>query len=131
MSILASIISPAGSSVIGAVGKIIDDCVTTDEERAAADLLKAKLAAEPHKAQVEINKLEAQHRSLFVAGWRPFIGWVCGMGLAWHFLGGPIAEYVTDAPLPEFDTGALISLVISLLGLGGLRTFEKFGGRTK
>ena len=68
------------------VANIIDRFVETDEEKQAAELIKAKLMMKPSLAQIELNKVEAGHRSIFVAGWRPFIGWVCGLALLWHFI---------------------------------------------
>jgi len=82
------------------------------------------------QGQLEINKVEAAHKSIFVAGWRPFIGWVCGFGVAWAFVLGPIAAAVVasigaDVVLPEIATDNLMELVLGMLGLAGLRTFEK------
>ena len=94
-----------------------------------------KLALSQGLAQLEINKIEAKHPSIFVAGWRPFIGWVCGMALLWHFMLHDIvvwsvAVYFPDAPPPPtlVGTETLITVLLSLLGLGGLRTFEKVKG---
>lgn len=124
------------SSAIGAVGQVIDDLFTSDEERLSAEQVKLRLLQQPHLAQAEINKIEAGHRSVFVAGWRPFIGWVSGFGLAWQFIGHPIFEWIVainglaiDAP--AIDGDGLMTLVISLLGLGGLRTVEKLRGKAK
>lgn len=84
------------------------------------------------KGQLAINQQEAAHPSVFVAGWRPFIGWVCGAGFAWAFLLQPFVSFfvvifsnVDPAKLPELDTGQLLSLALGMLGLGGLRTYEK------
>lgn len=86
-------------------------------------------------AQMEVNKAEAQHKSVFVAGWRPFIGWVCGVALAWHFMGFDILNWVRiaffpDAPAPPALGGSetLVTVLLSMLGLGGLRTVEKIKG---
>lgn len=85
--------------------------------------------------QVDINKEEAKHESLFVAGWRPWIGWVCGTAFAYHYLAQPIAIFVIavmhwtpPAPIPTFDMGSLLTVLLGMLGLGGLRTFEKMKG---
>lgn len=86
-------------------------------------------------AQMEVNKAEAEHPSVFVAGWRPFIGWVCGFALAWHFMGYDILNWVRLAFLPDMPTPpalggseTLITVLLSMLGLGGLRTVEKIKG---
>lgn len=96
-----------------------------------------KQAHEANMIQAETNKEEAQHRSVWVAGWRPFIGWVCGIALAWHFVLSPVIIFVaawfnvTLPALPEFDMGSLMTVLMGMLGLGGLRTFEKTKGITK
>jgi hypothetical protein len=88
-------------------------------------------AQELSKGQLEINKAEAQHRNIFVAGWRPFIGWTCGVALAWHFVISPFVIFGASMAgfelpdLPEFDMGSLMTVLMGMLGLGGLRTFEK------
>ena len=120
------------------VANIIDRFVETDEEKQAADLIKAKLMMKPSLAQIELNKVEAGHRSIFVAGWRPFIGWVCGLALLWHFILFDLLTWVTVnffphvSELPELTgTETLVTVLLSLLGLGAMRTVEKFGGRAR
>ena len=82
----------------------------------------------------EINKAEAAHKNMFVAGWRPFVGWTCGIALAWHFVGQPLAVFVIvysgveSPPLPTFEMESLLTVLLGMLGLGGLRTFEKTKG---
>jgi phenylpyruvate tautomerase PptA (4-oxalocrotonate tautomerase family) len=108
---------------------------------------KAKLAheiatmAERHahelaKGQIEVNKNEANHKSIFVAGWRPFIGWTCGLALLYHYLIQPIAVFAVAVygitiELPTFDMASLMTVLLGMLGLGGLRTFEKYKGVSK
>jgi hypothetical protein len=87
--------------------------------------------------QAETNKEEAQHRSVWVAGWRPFVGWVCGIALAWHFVLSPVIIFIAAwfnivlPALPQFDMGSLMTVLMGMLGLGGLRSFEKAKGLTK
>ena len=94
-------------------------------------------AQELAKGQLEINKAEATHKSIFVAGWRPFIGWTCGVALCWHFVLAPITIFlcaylgVVIPELPTFDMGSLMTVLMGMLGLGGLRTYEKQKGLTK
>ena len=81
-------------------------------------------------AQLEVNKAEASHKSIFVAGWRPFVGWVCGVALAYHFILAPLIQFGFalagfEQSLPEFDFSQLSTVLMGMLGLGGLRTFEK------
>ena len=84
-------------------------------------------------AQLEVNKAEAAHKNTFVAGWRPFVGWVCGVALAYHFILAPLLQFGfalagLDQELPEFDFSQLSTVLMGMLGLGGLRTFEKMKG---
>ena len=82
--------------------------------------------------QTKINEVEAQHRSIFVAGWRPFIGWCCGLAFAYHFVIFPIIQTIyTEQEFPVLDTEPLFTVLMGMLGLGGLRTFEKLKGKTK
>jgi hypothetical protein len=87
-------------------------------------------------AQLEVNKVEATHKSIFVAGWRPFVGWVCGVAMSYHFILAPLLQFGfalggIDQDLPEFDFSQLSTVLMGMLGLGGLRTFEKMKGVAK
>ena len=130
-----------GSGIVSAaegVANIIDRFVETDEEKQAAEIIKAKMMMQPSLAQIELNKIEAGHRSIFVAGWRPFIGWVCGAALLWHFILFDLLTWITVnffphvTALPELTgTETLVTVLLSLLGLGAMRTVEKFVGKAK
>ena len=131
--VLQTLIGP----VTGLLDKFIED---KDQKNALAHeiaTLAEKQAHEAALAQVEVNKAEAQHRSIFVSGWRPFIGWTCGAALAYHFVLSPIILFATayagvEIPeLPSFDMETLTTILLGMLGLGGLRSFEKFKGLTK
>ena len=82
------------------------------------------------QGQLDINKAEAKHASIFVAGWRPGIGWICGAALAWNFIIQPIVSWgafiggVDLVGMPTLDTGELTTILLGMLGLGGLRTYE-------
>ena len=122
-------LDPIGSIVAGLAGGL-DDLFTSDEERDAAKLKLATLMQQPHMLQAVANIEGAKHRSIFVAGWRPAIGW------GYEFLVKPFAglinAYLTlPAELPSLAGDQLMTLVLSLLGLGGLRTFEKVKGTSK
>tara|TARA_E500000331_G_scaffold330625_1_gene352334 strand:- start:80 stop:460 length:381 start_codon:yes stop_codon:yes gene_type:complete len=83
--------------------------------------------------QTKINEIEAGHRTVFVAGWRPFIGWVCGIALAYNFVIRDLFIWITktaDAP-PALQMEHLMTVLLGMLGLGGLRTFEKVKDKTK
>jgi hypothetical protein len=96
---------------------------------------KAQLAAAVAlvQGQLDINKAEAANPSVFVSGWRPFIGWVCGAGCAWNWIGLPVlkaglALYGITLALSPADLGEMMPLLLGMLGLGGLRTLEKVQG---
>tara|TARA_A100001388_G_scaffold153409_2_gene114064 strand:- start:10142 stop:10537 length:396 start_codon:yes stop_codon:yes gene_type:complete len=128
-------------ALIGPVTGLLDKFIEDKDQKAklAHDLatMAERHAQELAKGQLEINKQEAAHRSLFVAGWRPFVGWTCGVALAYHFVVAPLvlfaaAWFGAQIPeLPTFDMEALLTVLMGMLGLGGLRTFEKYKGITK
>jgi len=113
------------------VADVVDKFVETPDEKAAFKTVMARMAQEPGLAQVELNKIGAASRSVFVAGARPFILWVCGVGLAFSFLINPIIQWVTNDPGPVLPTDVIMELVLGMLGLAGLRTVEKLSGRAK
>lgn len=131
MSWLGKLFGAGAAQPIEAVGKIVDDLFTSDDERLTHVEVMARINQAPLMVQTEINKIEATHRSIFVAGWRPFLGWVCGAGLCNVFLINPWIQWVTGEPGPVLPLDAMTQLVIALLGLGAMRTAEKFGGRAK
>ena len=90
----------------------------------------AEMNAETQLAlgQIEINKEDAKSGNFFQAGWRPYVGWICGTGLAYQFLVYPILVAFVPG-IKELDMGTLITLLLGLLGLGGLRTTEKLNGK--
>lgn len=125
------------TALVPALGTLVDRLIPdrAAAERAKADMEAAlvKAANEAAMAQVEVNKIEAGHSSVFVAGWRPAIGWVCAAALAWAFIVAPVASWTMAAlgvkeTLPAIGTDNLFELVLAMLGLGGLRTFEKMRG---
>ena len=99
-------------------------------EIARLDYALSELEHKANQGQISVNKVEAAHKSLFVAGWRPFIGWVCGSALAYAYIGQPIFEWIIvlnglEVSAPEIDTDTLYQLVIAMLGMATLRTYEK------
>eukprot|EP00918_Siedleckia_nematoides_P084604 GHVU01185868.1.p1 GENE.GHVU01185868.1~~GHVU01185868.1.p1 ORF type:complete len:131 (-),score=7.82 GHVU01185868.1:42-434(-) len=128
-------LNPIGGIVDG-LAKGLDELFTSDEEREAAKLKLATLMQQPHILQAVANIEGAKHRSVFVAGWRPCIGWVAALGLGYQFLVLPFAGLINaylklPAELPQLQAEQLMTLVLSLLGLGGMRTFEKYKGAAK
>ena len=121
---------------IEVVGNILDKLFTSDKEKLDVELAKQRLALNASEIQVEVNRIESSHRSIFVAGWRPFIGWVGGVSLLYAYLLYPVLSWVaaiwfTTLLPPRLVVDNLFELVLAMLGLGGLRTFEKVSGRTK
>ena len=122
MSIVGSLIGP----VTGLLDKFIED---KDQKAALAHeiaTMSERHAHEALKGQLEINKIEAAHKSLFVAGWRPFIGWTCGLGLAYNVIISQVLAIWFD--VPEVDSSLLMPVMTGLLGLGAMRSYEKTKG---
>jgi len=121
-------------SVIEGVGKVAEHFVTTDKERMALELESRKIDQQNDMAQISVNTEEAKSSSLFVSGWRPFVGWVCGFSLLYVAILDPVARFVAQVvlhyvgPFPVIDTTITMQVLFGLLGLGGMRTWEKAKG---
>ena len=122
------------SALLDIGGKVIDRVWPDPAQAAAAKLELFKLQQSGELAQIagqmDVNKAEAANPNVFVSGWRPFIGWVCGLGFGVQFVFGPLAEwgsalYGHPVKFPPMDTGTMMPLLLGMLGLGGLRTAEK------
>ena len=128
-------------ALISPVASLLDKFIPDADERAKLAHKIATLAErQAHQialAQIEVNKAEATHGGWFRAGWRPFIGWVCGIAFAYHFVLQPFLVFLILAmgwpmpPLPEFEMSALLTVLGGMLGLSGMRTFEKMKGVAK
>lgn len=123
--------------VAGLLDKFIED---KDQKNALAHEIATLATRQAHEAnmgQIQINQEEAKHRSIFVAGWRPFLGWCLSFAMAWHFVLAPITMFIctyagVEIPeLPTFDMDSLMTVLLGMLGLGGLRTVEKIKKVTK
>lgn len=116
------------------LGTILDKIFPNAEDAAKAKLELLKLEQEGAFRQLEINKTEASNSSIFVAGARPFIMWVCGIIFAYTYLIQPFLIFILAVfnhpvlNLPRLDTSEVMSLLLGMLGLGGMRTFEKIKG---
>jgi len=102
-------------------------------DKSAAEQMQIAAAVQAVQAQMDVNKVEAAHPSVFVSGARPFILWVCGGAFAWNWVGLPIARMafaVAGNPieLASADMGEMMPVLLGMLGLGGLRTYEKLSG---
>ena len=123
-------------SILPAVTDVIGRFLPEDKEaKAKAEReIEAQLTTHLAKidlAQLDINKTEAAHRSIFVAGWRPFIGWSCGVALSWTYVVMPITQFILAqtghlVDLPAMNMNEMMPVLMGMLGLGGLRSFEKY-----
>ena len=122
------------TAVAGLVDNIIDkifpDKTEATKAKAALDMAAIQQEFQLLAGQMKINEEEAKSQSVFVAGWRPFVGWVCGCGFAWTFVAGPFLMFIINAfgnsvSLPVLDYGELTTLLLGMLGLGGMRSFDK------
>jgi hypothetical protein len=127
-------------TILSPITDLVSEVVVDKDKR---DEIKVKLEEIADRAdqryheelmgQIEVNKVEAQHASIFVAGWRPFIGWTSGVGVAYTFVLSPFIEFIARAngfegAMPHLQTGELMLLITGMLGLGGLRTYEHVKG---
>jgi roadblock/LC7 domain-containing protein len=122
MSILGSLIGPATQLL----DKVIED---KDQKNALAHeiaTMAERHAQELAKGQLEVNKVEAAHHSIFVSGWRPCIGWVCALGLLYNTILSSILGIWVE--VPEIDTTLLVPVMMGMLGLGAMRSYEKVQG---
>lgn len=133
-------ISTLVSSILPVAGEVIDRLVPDKNGAAKAkqELEKALVHAEVSGllGQIETNKIEAASRSVFVAGWRPFIGWSCGAAMAYSYVVQPILAFALAQTghlidLPRVELGEMMPVLLGMLGLGGMRSFEKFKGVSK
>ncbi len=111
----------------------IPDPAKQAELQAQAGSKLMELLAQQDAGQVELNKVEAASASLFVSGWRPFVGWCCGAALAFNYLlmallTWALVMWSPDTPLPKLDISELATLLLAMLGFGGLRSFDKVKG---
>ena len=134
------------SALLGLGTQIIEKVIPDPAAKQAAQLELLKLAQSGQLAQLQadtglaqgqldVDKAEAANPSFFVSGWRPFIGWICGMGLAYTFIVRPVAspllQHAYGVGMEQLDMGTLLTLLLGMLGLGGMRTYEKVQGVSK
>ena len=118
---------------IAAGMKVLDKFVPDPEAKAKAETALRDSLLAWDKAQTDVNAVEAASANVFVSGWRPFIGWICGLALAYQFVLSPIFVWIGlslgfHPPIPPKLDDTLWQLVFAMLGMGGLRTFEKIKG---
>jgi hypothetical protein len=129
MGFFSKLLGDTAAAPIEAIGNIIDDIHTSTEEKLEAEQTLYKVQAKLQGLQAEITKQEATHRTVFVAGWRPMIGWVCGTGIAINFILAPLVSpwWIIHTANPD----ALFTLSLAMMGVAGLRTVEKAKGLTR
>lgn len=125
-----------GGDTLKTVGTVIDDLHFSGEEKEKLKLQMKEIDAKLKEKQLDINKAEAFHRSIFVSGWRPFLGWISGLSIGYVYLFQPVFDMILQmfdikVDWVVLDLGQLMPLVLGMLGLGGLRSFEKSRGLTK
>ena len=126
--------------LIGPVTSLLDKFVEDKDQKAKlaheVATMAQRHAQELAKAQLEVNKAEAQHKSLFVSGWRPAVGWCCVFGMMGNFMVIPFTNFVLalleiDVSVPLIDTATMMPVLMGMLGLGAMRTYEKRTGVSK
>lgn len=127
-------------AIIESVGKVAGDLITTEKERRQLDLEEKRIDQATDLAQIEVNKVEAASSSVFVAGWRPAIGWIGAAALAYQFLAYPLFLWVWTylqgtgwiptglQPPPVLKADELWVILSGILGIAGMRSFEKTKG---
>lgn len=140
---MAPLLIPAIGGIIETIGKVADDLITSDEERARVEIDAYKAETDRLTGQTEVNKVEAASTSLFVAGWRPAVGWVGVLAMLYQFVLYPFlvwgwslmqaAHWISLGLVvpPMLDTDALWVILTGILGIGGMRSLDKINGVTK
>ena len=129
LAMLIPLLGPIFDKLVG----LIPDPAAAAKAKAEAMAMMIDAAQRADAAQMEVNKVEAASGSLFIAGWRPFVGWVCAVGVAWNWIGLPVGVFIAalvehNLDLRPADLSEMLPLLLGLLGMGGLRTFEKVQG---
>ena len=126
--------------LIGPVTGLLDKFIEDKDQKAKlaheVATMAQRHAQELAKAQLEVNKAEAQHKSIFVSGWRPAVGWCCVFGMMGNFMVIPFANFVLalleiNVSIPLIDTATMMPVLMGMLGLGAMRTYEKRTGVSK
>ena len=121
----------AAGEGVAAVGKVMDGLFTSDDERLSHEEIKIRLQNAPHEVMGKLSLIEAGSRNIFVAGWRPAIGWICAIGIGFAFIGNPLLERFVGGEPVVVPLDMILELVLAMLGMGALRTVEKLNGVAK
>ncbi|KZN65724.1 hypothetical protein N473_11910 [Pseudoalteromonas luteoviolacea CPMOR-1] len=132
MNWLANLFTGSVREPLQVVSEIIDELYTSEEEVLEQHVIKARLLNKQSEIQAHINSVQASHRSRFVAGARPFLMWVCGLGFLFAFVINPILQwFFPEHGVPILPLDVMLELTLGMLGLAGLRTIEKLKGVAK
>ena len=127
---MLQIISALAGQVTGLLDKFIEDKDVKNQLAHEISTMAERHAQDLAKGQLEVNKVEAAHKSMFVAGWRPAVGWVCVLGMLSNFIVIPMANFglaisASDIVIPLISTSEMMPVLMGMLGLGAMRTVEK------
>ena len=136
LNLLGGLLGGGKDGALATISKVVDELHTSEEEKLDKKILMQRLQQKLAEKQLDVNAKEASHRSIFVAGWRPAIGWVGAFALAFEFILSPCIEWYAKfsgmaISAPEIQTGPLLAIVTSMLGVAGMRSFEKAKGIAK
>lgn len=120
------------SAIADIVGKFFPDKTQAEKDQLTMALAQLNAQQQDLQMQADVNKAEATNQNMFVAGWRPFVGWICGAGFGVTIL-GPLLTWISGlcghpVQFPAMDTESLMTILFGMLGLGGMRTVEKVSG---
>jgi len=136
LNLLGGLLGGGKGGALATISKVVDELHTSEEEKLDKKILMQRLQQKLAEKQLDVNAKEASHRSVFVAGWRPAIGWCGAMALFFAFILSPCIEWYAkfsgvDIVPPAIETGPLLAIVTSMLGVAGMRSFEKAKGIAK
>ena len=135
LNLLGGLLGGQGGA-LKTISKVVDELHTSEEEKLDKKILMQRIQQKLAEKQLDVNAKEASHRSVFVAGWRPAIGWCGALALFFSFILSPCIEWYAkfsgmDIVPPAIETGPLLAIVTSMLGVAGMRSFEKAKGIAK
>ena len=136
LNLIGGLLGGGKGGALATISKVVDELHTSEEEKLDKKILMQRLQQKLAEKQLDVNAKEASHRSVFVAGWRPAIGWGGALALFFAFILSPCIEWYAkfsgmDIVPPAIETGPLLAIVTSMLGVAGMRSFEKAKGIAK
>ena len=136
LNLIGGLLGGGKGGALATISKVVDELHTSEEEKLDKKILMQRLQQKLAEKQLDVNAKEASHRSVLVAGWRPAIGWCGALALFFAFILSPCIEWYAkfsgmDIVPPAIETGPLLAIVTSMLGVAGMRSFEKAKGIAK